>query len=42
MCELSNIQSVLDIKFGESPELDAMLLHFMTENGCFWNIPLIL
>ncbi len=38
MCELSNIQSVLDIKFGESPELDAMLLHFMTENGLEYTI----
>lgn len=38
MHELPDFKSVLEVRFGESPELDAMLLHFMTENGLEYSI----
>jgi uncharacterized protein with ATP-grasp and redox domains len=38
MSRLPDFTSVRDIRFGASPELDAMLLHFMTENGLEYTI----
>ncbi len=38
MSHVHDFDSAMDIRFGDSPELDAMLLHFMTENGLEYTI----
>lgn len=38
MSKLSEISSALDVGYGNSPDLDALLLHFMTENNLEYSI----
>ncbi len=38
MSHVPYFDSAMDVRFGDSPELDAMLLHFMTENGLEYTI----
>lgn len=38
MAPLRNYSSILDIRRGEDPAMDALLLHFMTENGLEYSI----